>query len=239
MSSLIKSTLLRSSDQSDECLVDSVNASQQNSRRQAKRGAPQDQAQAMLAQAREQAEDILVAARQEAELLRSEARGQGYEEGLAELDSERLMLAEKVREIEETANGQVEQFWEQIEPELLGLSVAIAKKIIRHEVEMNDGFVLETVKTSLRQLRDRQDLKVRVNPADYELVRGRKEDIAGSCDGVRTVEVIDDRRVDQGGCILESGSGTLDARLDSQIVEVERALMEAAEHGNCEMPSEA
>ncbi|HOP79879.1 MAG TPA: FliH/SctL family protein, partial [Armatimonadota bacterium] len=60
-----------------------------------------------------------------------------------------------------------------------------------------------------------------------------------SCDGIRAVEVIEDRRVDKGGCLIESGNGYLDARIDTQRKEVERALTEAVKYGKSPVPAES
>jgi flagellar assembly protein FliH len=199
---------------------------------------PQEIAKTMLIQAQEEAASLVSAAMAEADSIRSAAYQEGYQVGLHQMDDLHQEQSERFSEIKADVERRIEEFWTMIEPELLRLSVDISKKIVRQRIEEDNEFVLTTVRDAIRQLRDRQDLKIRVSPEDYGLLRERKEDIISSCDGIRTLEIIDDRRVDQGGCLIESGNGNLDARLETQFDEVESALMEAVEHGESEEPTE-
>ncbi|HOM72402.1 MAG TPA: FliH/SctL family protein [Armatimonadota bacterium] len=200
---------------------------------------PEEIAAQIIEQAKIEAESLVQAASDEAESIRSAAYREGYEEGLRQLDAEHEVLKNKFVELEHDAARQLDQFWSLMEPQLLKLAVDIAQKIVRSRIDDSDGFVLTTIKEGLRQLRDRQDLKIRVNPEDYQLVREHKEEIMSSCDGIRAVEVIEDRRVDKGGCLIESGNGHLDARIDTQLKEVERALTEAVKYGKSPVPAES
>jgi flagellar assembly protein FliH len=109
---------------------------------------------------------------------------------------------------------------------VLKLSVEIARKIVRREIEKDDEFIIDAVKAGLHQLSSRQDLKIRVNSADSEMVKEHRDDLTASFDGMPPVEVIEDRRVPQGGWIVESTSGRLDGRVDTQLNEIERSLTE-------------
>lgn len=240
MSSLIKKNLLHKA-QAGECLIapdKELLSSRRRSRRNRMAGI-EDAARSMIEQARVEAQALIMAASEEAQSIRNTAYNEGYEAGLHQLDEDRRLLAEWSKQTEIEVEQQVEEFWRSIEPQLLSLSVEIARKIIGHEIDQNDEFVMDTVRSGLRQLRDRQDLKIRVSPDDYELLRSHKDDLTGSCDGIRSIEIIDDRRVGKGGCLIESSNGNLDARIETQTAEVERALMEAARHGSTETAADA
>ena len=43
-------------------------------------------------------------------------------------------------------------------------------------------------------------------------------------DGLRFIEIVEDRRVGDGGCVIETNAGTIDAKIETQIAEVARAL---------------
>jgi flagellar biosynthesis/type III secretory pathway protein FliH len=194
---------------------------------------------AIVEQARIEAEGIIAAAQQQAESIFSDAERQGYEAGLAQLQEEREALAEKMAGLDAEMSAQIEEFWTETEPEVLHLAVEIARKVVKRELDENSEFILGTVRAAIRQLRDRADLKIRVSPDDHALVREHKEEIMSSCDGIRNIEVIEDRRVGDGGCLIESAGGTLDARVDAQISEIERALMEAADSGGSSATTES
>lgn len=189
---------------------------------------PEDTAKAIVNSATEEAERIVAAAIEEADAVRTVAYQEGYEKGFQQVEDERNFLKDKIAAVEADAEAQVNEFWTSIEPELLRLSVEIARKIIRQHVDENKDTVLTIVKEGLRQLRDRQDLKLHVNPADYAFIREHKEEIASTCDGIRNLQVVEDRRVDQGGCLIETSNGDLDARIETQLAEIGKSFLEAA-----------
>lgn len=194
----------------------------------AKGTSPEDESHLMLENAREEAEGIVSEARAEAESIRTSAYEDGNQAAIQELAAAKSAMEERLAEIEADAQKQIEDFWKAIEPELIKLSVEIAGKIVRREIDGQKDFVLETVKAGLYQLRDRRNVTIRVRSEDYEFIRGHKEDLAASFDGVQSLELIEDRRVGEGGCMIESSNGHLDARIETQSAEIERALLEAA-----------
>jgi flagellar assembly protein FliH len=239
MTSLIKWTSPHSRPAAGECVIDpSVVKAQTHARARHPR-TPGEHARSIVEQAEQQAGDIIRGAEQQAEAIRSEAFNQGLTAAQASIEDERQALGESLRRMELEFAEELDGFWTQIEPQVVGLAVQIASKIVRHEVEADSEFVMQTVKSALWQLRDRQDLRISVSPADHAIVRQRKEDIMAACDGIRSIEVVEDRRVGQGGCLVESGNGTLDVRLESQLTEVEKLLMEEAENDGRQMPPEA
>ncbi len=235
MGSLIKSSLLHSLDRSQEYLVDTK--SELDAARHY--ASPEEEAQSIVDKAKLEAEALLAQAQSEVDSIREKAHAEGYQAGLSALDADREALQQKAAEIEADATSQAALFWRQIEPELLKLSVEIARKVVRREIDEHSDFVITTVREAIRQLRDRQDLKIHVSPKDYDLVRERKDEIQSSSDGIRSIEVIDDRRIDQGGCLIESGNGHLDARTETQMGEAERALLEAERYDNSNDTSES
>jgi len=241
LSSVVRSDLLGRLTVEGEYVIDPQKTGRGHAgrARRSMSASPENRAKSIVDQANEEAAALISAAQQEAEAIRSAAHREGREAALAEMDAEKNALDERIARIEADAERQVQEFWVSIEPELLKLAVDIARKIVHRETSESQEFVLETVKAGLHQLRDRQELRIRVNPADYEFVREHKEEIASSCDGVRSLEVLDDRRVDQGGSVIESGKGHLDVRIETQLREAERSLLEAAHDGDSEVVTES
>lgn len=240
MSSLIKRNLLPSCGEGEEYLIEPEKGLHRGHHSRKIKGATaEDAARSIIAQAQEESEALVLMATEESESIRETAYHEGYEAGMHQLDADRLELAENFSSLESEVERQVARFWINIEPELLKLSVEIAGKVVRQKIDENEELVLTTVKAGLKQLRDRQELKIHVNPDDYRLLRERREDVQSSCDGIRSVEVIDDRRVEKGGCLIESGNGHLDGRIETQLGEVEHTLLEAVRYGESEISAES
>lgn len=182
--------------------------------------------------ARLQAATILEQAQRQAAQVLAEARIQGYNDGLAQAEAEVKEKVAALEALEAAVNARQDQFFARMQGEVVELAVAIASKVIGHEVEAHPDLVVEQVRGCLRQLQDRERIRVRVSPDDLETMRAAREQLLAAHDDIRRMDVVEDRRVSQGGCIVESENGTLDARLDRQLKEVERVMMEATRGGS-------
>jgi flagellar assembly protein FliH len=67
---------------------------------------------------------------------------------------------------------------------------------------------------------------VEVNPGDFELVRDAASELAARLGGINRMEVISERRVDPGGCVVRTDEGEIDARIAAQIARVRQILGE-------------
>ncbi len=238
MSAVIKSSLLRALNVRGEYVVEPGDLERERAAQRDLLEPPEVRAKSIVEMAREEAETLVSAARQEAEMIRNAAYQEGLEAARQEFEQERTELADQVAQTIEGIQHQVEEFWVAMEPELLKLAVEIARKVVHREISENQDVILNMIKIALYQLKERQSLKIRVSPADYDLLREHKEEIISSCDGMRTLEIIDDRRVEQGGCLIEGDNGNLDARIGTQLKEIERALLEAAHDGRHSVAAE-
>jgi flagellar biosynthesis/type III secretory pathway protein FliH len=55
-------------------------------------------------------------------------------------------------------------------------------------------------------------------------MREARADILTVIDTVRNVEIIEDRRVAPGGCVVETASGTIDSKIETQFRTIEETL---------------
>ena len=83
---------------------------------------------------------------------------------------------------------------------------------------MSRSIAIEIICNALRRVADNGALRVRVNPDDLEMVRSNRADLLHIVEGVsRTSKFVEDRRVGAGGCIVETESGSIDARIETQL----------------------
>lgn len=162
------------------------------------------------------------------------ARERGLAEGMRVAEEAYQAKLARLEALIEQVRAERSEFFARIEPEVVRLAVAIAEKVIQQELETRPEVVVEMVRAAMARLRDREVLRISLNPRDLERVREAKDDLVGAVDGVKKIDVIEDRRVDPGGCVIESPNGTLDARVRTQIEEIERALELAAPAGSGE-----
>jgi len=156
--------------------------------------------------------------------IESAAREQGLARGMqAAEEAYRAKLA-RLDALADSLQRERQDFFDRVEPEVVRLSVSIAEKILARELELRPDAVVDMVRSAVKRLRDREQLRVSVSPRDFEQVRSARDDLIGAIDGVRSLEVVEDRRVDPGGCVIESQNGTLDARVKTQLDQLSSVL---------------
>lgn len=175
--------------------------------------AAEEKARQILDEAYLNASDLIAAAEQESENIQRDA----YQAGREEAEKELIQHLTAIKEIRL-------QSLQEVERDVLKLSVKLAEKIIGKEIQQNEAVRGEIVFNALRQARQQEMLTVRVNTADLPVVEQLREKI-DSFGRAKYVDFVADQAVKEGGCIIESASGTIDARLETQLRILENALL--------------
>lgn len=185
---------------------------------------PPDSPQAVLGAARAEAEGMLAAARDQVDAALAAAREEGYregfDEGAARVDAAAAALAAAGRGLEELG----ERIREDAVAEATALAVEIAARVLRAEVAARPERVAEVVRGAIRRAADRSRLVARVNPGDLAACRAAAPRIMEQMGGISRLEVVDDPRVSQGSCLLETPAGDVDATIESQLARILEAL---------------
>jgi flagellar biosynthesis/type III secretory pathway protein FliH len=187
------------------------------------------------ATAAERAALIVSQAKADARDLREAARAQGYEEGLAAgLAEARARVgpaADAFAEAVSAVEAARDELVGLVEERAVELAVAIAEKIVGAAVDVRPELVLEVVGGALRRVLERDFIVLEVNPADLELVRDAVEELTQRLGGFRRIEVVAERRVGRGGCIVRTGEGEIDARIAEQLERAAELLRESLAAG--------
>jgi flagellar assembly protein FliH len=128
----------------------------------------------------------------------------------------------------ESVHAQHEAYLQHAESQMLELVLEVARKVVREELKLQPAHVLAIVRDTLRRVQGVGRLRIRVNPLDVDLLRQNRPSLLQIVEGIESIEIVEDRRVDQGGCIIETEQGVYDARIRTQLGEIERALREVA-----------
>ena len=148
-----------------------------------------------------------------ARLMKEQAYAEGYESGLNELHKHIF-----------TARETHSRVLTETESELISLAIKVAEKLIGRELKQDAATAADIVATALRHARRSDVVTIRINPADFPAVDAAraKLDKAGRA---QFLDIVADKQVAIGGCLIESDSGTIDAQLDTQLRVLERALL--------------
>jgi flagellar biosynthesis/type III secretory pathway protein FliH len=181
-------------------------------------------ADALVHGAAVRAREALEAAQVEAAQLRAEARAEraqalsearelGRQEGLA-LATETVARAQAVRARMRAA----------ADDEPIALALAIARKVLGRELKLDRSAVVEIAAQALAEVRDRREVVLRVNPGDAAELRSQRTRLQELLPRAPWLELREDEAVAPGGVVVETEAGVVDARLESQLAALERAL---------------
>jgi type III secretion protein L len=172
-----------------------------------------DEARQIIEKAQTYADELRLDVETEAELLRENAYQEGKGKALLEM-TKNLIDSREIRD----------KTLSETEHDILSLSVKLAEKIIGREIKTDRATIVDIVSNALRNAKRQDKLTIRVSQTDYSTVQEKFVELSQSS---RTsyVDIVPDPRVTLGGCIIESEVGTIDARLETQLRVLEKALL--------------
>ena len=131
----------------------------------------------------------------------------------------------------------IEQVNEAVEQELINLSMATAKQIIRREINVDPGQIIAVIKEALSALPPQSEkIKVYLHPSDAKIVRENLNRPAdqNTPENLTTNQsdqdddnwsVIDEPNITRGGCRIKSESSQIDASVETRIAEIAARIL--------------
>lgn len=147
----------------------------------------------------------------------------GYREGQGEV----RRLIDRLGTILGNAIDVREQIVRESEKLMVEMILMIARKVIKDEIIERKEVVLNNIREALAKIKDRDRIDIRVNFADLELTTAHKDEIIRMMESLRKVNIYEDSRVDRGGVIIETDVGAIDARISTQLKEIDQAIRDA------------
>ncbi|MCL2215078.1 MAG: flagellar assembly protein FliH [Treponema sp.] len=202
----------------------------QTSESQAIKQKAEEEARKIIVDAQSRASQLEVETRQTLEGERKEAKEQGLlegkQEGYAEGKAEVDRLIERAQTVLERAQDKRGDILLETEKEIVDLVLLISRKIIKVITENQRDVIIANVIEALRKVKAKGSVNIRLNLADAEYVTEHKHDFIKQLESVSTINVMEDSSVDRGGCIIETDFGEIDARIASQLAELENRILE-------------
>lgn len=156
---------------------------------------------------------------------------QAYEEGFALGRKEGLEAGQKeaaaslahLEHIVQALAEPLQELGDEVEEELLALSVAMARQIIHREIQLNPQQIIGVVREAMSALPSAaRNVRLYLHPEDAALVR---ETYAGPEEEERPWKIIDDLVLTRGGCRIESDNSRIDASVEKRLNAVLAELM--------------
>lgn len=184
----------------------------------------------IIEDAKLEAERIIQEANVEKENIKATAHQDGYkeghEQGFMEGQNEVNRLVERVHKIVESVMVRREEILCETEQQIVELVLLMTRKVVKIISENQKTVVLSNVLAALKKIRTRGNITLRVNTEDLKLTTAHVDEFIKRIENVNGISVIEDSSVDRGGCIVETDFGAIDARISSQLAELESKIME-------------
>ncbi len=190
----------------------------------------ENEAAKLKAEAKAEADNIIAEAQAERDKIINESKKQGYdtgyEAGYQDGQKEAERLVERMHNILDAVMKRREEILSETEYQIVELVVLMARKIVKIISENQKTVIMNNVLQALKKVKGRGDVTIRVNLEDVKLTTEHTQDFIDRVEAVKSITVVEDTTVEKGGCIVETDFGAIDARISSQLTELEQKILE-------------
>lgn len=162
--------------------------------------------------ARVEAQKIVEEAHAQAQQIREQAQLEGRSEGT------RQVLGELARARKVYSNAM-----DAAEADMVEMAFRLAARIIGEALERDAARVARMVGGVLARARGRRDIVVMVCPQDLPALTQARPELVRHVDGVN-IHFEADSSLTRGGCVIQTESGRIDGRIETQLDALQKAL---------------
>ena len=165
--------------------------------------------------------NLISRAREEAQNIKEAAAKEGYQEGLLQAKAD----IEDVKNAITSFAGAKQAVFEYIAPDILEISVEIAQKIIKKELQQDPTIILDNIMEILKGLsKEETKITLRVNPSQVSLLKSEIPNAMSNVGLDAKVLIVPDDAIMEGGCMVTTTNGVIDATIETQLAVISEAL---------------
>lgn len=152
--------------------------------------------------------------------LREAARAEGYAEGLAAGRVEGERASSRIKLLAESFSSALDNLDFRLADMVLELALDVSRQVVAGELAVHPGRILDVVNLALKQMAETsREARLVLHPDDAALVRPHLDKVLDK----NRLRIVEDVRIERGGCLIETPQGDLDATLPArwrQVVQV-------------------
>ena len=167
--------------------------------------------------------NLVSRAQEESENIKKSAFEEGYRMGLEKSSED---LAKFREEFVKFMSARKEVF-EYIAPDIMEISVNIARKIIKKELESDPQIIINTITDVLKTVsKSEPKVIIRVKPQAVEFIKDILPNVTYQYGIESKINIVADPAIEDGGCVFQTNNGIVDASIDTQLEIIKKALDE-------------
>lgn len=167
----------------------------------------------------------IIAKRKEIKDACDKAFSEGLREGIDQEKKKLSMAMESVAKLIKDLKILKNEFLKNSEKEIIDLIFLIAERVIHKEVSTSKDIIISVLRDTVKNINDREGVKIRLNPKDYNYVMEIVPDFLDKFCDMKNKLIEEDEEIGQGGAVIETYSGEIDARLDHQLDKIKKTLI--------------
>ena len=191
-----------------------------------------EEASSIIDEAKKQAEKIIAEARAEEQEIISKAQAEGLkkgrEEGFSNGQNEVERLVERMHKIIDSVQDKRQEILDNTEQQIVDLVILMTRKVVKIMSDNQKSVIMANVVQALKKVKGRGDVTLRVNLSDIKLTTEHVQDFIKEVENIKNISIVEDSSVEKGGCIVETDFGAVDARIASQLSELETKILEVS-----------
>ena len=192
----------------------------------------ENEAAAIVEKAKQEAAQIIADAEAEKERIGRDSYSEGFDKGHSEGYDKGVeevnRLIERMHKMLEAVMMRREEILQDTETQIVELVILMARKVIKILSENQKNVIMANTVAALRKVKTRGNVTLRVNIEDVKLTTAHAEEFIQHVENVQGITVQEDSAVEKGGCIVETDFGAIDARISSQLTELENKILEVS-----------
>ena len=175
------------------------------------------EAEDVLSDAREEVKKLLAGAKVDAEEIRKQAYADGLRQGeqkaKEKYDSMKVGLEAEVKRQKEDYERQVSE----LEPAFAEILIKLLEKLTGVLLAEKQGIIAYLLEQAIRGIEPGMTYLVHVSAEDFPLANSKKGELLRDLKEGAVLEIIEDRTMQKGQCIIETDSRIFDCGIDTQM----------------------
>ncbi len=165
--------------------------------------------------------NLVSRAQEEAVSIKQSAYQEGFNAGLQQAQAD----LENFRNTLGAFIGAEDRVFNEIAPNIMSIAIDIAQKIIKTEVKLDPQIVLDTVIDVLKTLpKNEPKIILRINPVQVQYIKDTLPEQVRLLGMETKLSILSDESITEGGCIVQTNNGLVDASIEAQLDIVQNAL---------------
>lgn len=167
----------------------------------------------IIAKTKEEEIAYRISIARECETLKELAETAGFEEGLKRWNGQLELLEAEIKKVRQ-----------EMENALVPFALTAVKKIIGKELETRPDTIVDIVANALKTVLQHRRITLYVNQLDLEQLEAQRPRLKSLFEHLESLSIVPREDIQQGGCMIETEAGIINAKLENQLLALETAF---------------